>query len=408
MSVRIRLRANWPVFACLAVARAAAQSPVSMAPAGGARYVVPAAPPDSAPPAAAADSVQHSRTLTRFVTISRTPNGEWRELDLVMAPTLTYSPETGFGTGLGLVVSRLEGAPGSGQRPSTFQVSTQFTQEQQYTLTAQGDVWTRGNGYRFTYNATWARNPGKFYGIGDGNSARAEKYSPTVERLFAAAWKNVAPHFFVGTQALIEHVSLVVNDTGPLTSGSVPGQNGGNLVQLGLVASYDTRAPYYNPQHGLQANLTLARSARAIGSEYSYARATLDLRGYHEVFAGFVTAGQLWADAVRGAPPFDRVPKIGGSQLLRGVSYARYRDQGAMIAQGELRSPAWHRFGVVTFAGVGATGAGFDAVAADRFHFAGGFGLRYSLTEHDRLNIRIDRGWGRASSGTYFTINEAF
>ena len=51
--------------------------------------------------------------------------------------------------------------------------------------------------------------------------------------------------------------------------------------------------------------------------------------------------------------------------------------------------------------------AAFKADAA-LFHFAGGVGLRFALKDDDRLNIRIDRGWGRGTSGTYFTIGEAF
>ena len=354
------------------------------------------------------DSVRRTRKLGRIVTIDHTPMGDVRETDFVVAPTVSYSPETGFGGGAGLVLSRLVGDHLPDQRPATFQASLQLTQNEQYTITTTADIWTRHDRYRFTYEATVSHFPKLFFGIGPSTASAGEKWSPTRARVAGAAWVNVRSHVYVGLQGLAEHLTLSVNDTGPLMSGAVPGQLGWNVALVGVMASYDSRAPYYFPTHGALANLTLLRADRAIGSEFGYTRATLDMRAYRGLGGGHVLAGQLWADAASGTMPFDRMPQLGGAAILRGMWDGRFRDQGAMAMQGEYRSAAWHRVGVVTFAALGAVGSSVAAFEPSMFHFAGGVGLRIALTDDDRLNLRIDRGWGRGTSGTYFTIGEAF
>ena len=59
-------------------------------------------------------------------------------------------------------------------------------------------------------------------------------------------------------------------------------------------------------------------------------------------------------------------------------------------------------------AGLGSVAPSLREFQSDLFRTAGGIGLRYALTTGDRLNIRVDHGWGRAVSGTYFTVGEAF
>ena len=107
--------------------------------------------------------------------------------------------------------------------------------------------------------------------------------------------------------------------------------------------------------------------------------------------------------------PFDRMPTLGGSVMMRGMNDGRFRDRNMMAMQTEYRSPVWfNHIGVVAFAAVGAVAPSVQMFEAPLFHATGGVGLRWALTKGDRLNLRIDRGWGRATAGTYFTVGESF
>ena len=364
-------------------------------------------PDSTAPKAFPSDSVRRTRKLGRIVTVDHTAMGDVRTSELVFAPTAFYAPETGFGGGAGLVYSRLVGDHDPDQRPSTFQGALQVTQEQQYTVSSVGDIWTKSDRYRFQYEAIWSHFPQLFFGIGPSSPADGQRWEPTLQRLAGAAWENVRPHLYIGVQAMAEHEAVALSDPGSLTTGVVPGQLGWTVAQLGVMASHDTRDPYYFPYRGVVLNATLIHADPAYGSEFTYTRATLEMRAFHSLGYG-VLAGHAWVDAVAGDVPFDRLPQIGGAYIVRGMWDGRFRDKSAMALQGEYRSPAWHRLGFVTFAAVGAVAPSLTTIDASLFHFAGGAGLRFALTGDDRLNLRIDHGWGRGTSGTYFTIGEAF
>lgn len=353
-------------------------------------------------------TVYHSRHPGRIITVDHTPGGDLRTTETVFAPTLFYAPETGFGGGGGLVRSVLLGTHDHDQRPSTIQVSGQVTQEQQVTAYVVGDLWSRGNGWHATFEATYSHYPQKFFGVGARSPDYAQVWAPTLERAAGSVSRKLHENLYAGGQLLVEHEVVSVRDTGILLSGRVPGQLGWNIVQLGGLAQYDTREPYYFPLRGNLALLSLWHANPAWGSEFQYTRATLDLRHYEGLGHGQVLAAQLLMDGVLGAIPFDRMPQLGGMTILRGLWDGRLRDQGMVALQAEYRSGAWHRIGCTAFASTGSVASSLRDLASRDFRVAGGVGLRFALTDDDRLNVRIDRGWSNGTSGTYFTLGEAF
>jgi hypothetical protein len=44
----------------------------------------------------------------------------------------------------------------------------------------------------------------------------------------------------------------------------------------------------------------------------------------------------------------------------------------------------------------------------DNLKYSFGGGLRYTMNESERVNIRLDYGFGRGSSSFYFSVTEAF
>lgn len=353
-------------------------------------------------------AVFHSRHAGRIVTVDHTPGGDLRTTETVFAPTAFYAPETGFGFGGGLVRSVILGDHDHDQRPSTLQVSGQLTQEQQVTVYTVGDFWTRHNAYHLTFELTYSHYPQKFFGLGPQSPDFPEGWAPTLERAAMAVSHKFRENLYAGFQALVEHEVVAITDTGFLTSSAVPGQLGWNIVQLGALAQFDTREPYYFPLSGNLALISTWFSNRTFGSEFGYARATLDLRHFQPLGAGHVFAIQLLVDGVLGTIPFDRLPQLGGVTILRGLWDGRLRDRGMVALQTEYRTAAWHRFGATVFVSTGTVAESMRDIASRDFRVAGGFGLRFALTDDDRLNVRIDRGWSKGTSGTYFTLGEAF
>ena len=336
---------------------------------------------------------------------------------VIASPLVIYSPETGYGGGAGLVWVRASDTPG--QRPTTYQTSFLATETSQFSFVANADYWAEGNQNRFTSELTVQRAPTKFFGIGPyANMDPAEKFVPSTVRLILTAQHRVLPKLFVGLRYFFDVTKLGDIKAGPIRNGTVPGAPKGWFVStLAVQATYDTRDRYYFPLHGSQVLVQLNRADPILGSELNYWRGVIDARWY-QAFAGeHVLALQWFADGTAGgSPPFERMPRLGGKDLVRGFFQGRFRDAFATAFTAEYRSAPWFnqktdlfwRLSGVAFLSTGTVAPHIRDFMMQNFQVAGGIGLRISLTKPDRLNLRIDRGWGPGSTATYFTVGEAF
>ena len=119
--------------------------------------------------------------------------------------------------------------------------------------------------------------------------------------------------------------------------------------------------------------------------------------------ASHVLAVQGYMNVINGEPPFYMLSLLGGQYLMRGYYEGRYRDKNMLAVQMEYRLPRWKR--------IGATG--FVAPATSNFALknlkpSAGLGLRYLLVPVEKINLRLDLGWGKDSSGFYLAMAEAF
>jgi hemolysin activation/secretion protein len=109
-----------------------------------------------------------------------------------------------------------------------------------------------------------------------------------------------------------------------------------------------------------------------------------------------------------GNVPFRYLSALGGTDIMRGYYAGRYRDKNLIALQSEFRFPLFWRFGMVVFASIGEVS---DKILVYRFKtvkYGIGTGLRFALKPHEKLNLRIDFGWGNQSFASYLTVTEAF
>ena len=79
-----------------------------------------------------------------------------------------------------------------------------------------------------------------------------------------------------------------------------------------------------------------------------------------------------------------------------------------LASEVELRQWIWRRFGGVVFAGLGQVAPAIDEFKSDALLWSVGLGIRFQLTEKNRLNYRTDLAWGRNGFQFYFSLSEAF
>ena len=103
-----------------------------------------------------------------------------------------------------------------------------------------------------------------------------------------------------------------------------------------------------------------------------------------------------------------RMATIGGDRLLRGYARSRYLAKNVVATQAEYRFPVWRRFSMVAFTGVGDV---FDKTAdleLDKLKYTIGTGLRFALNPEEKINIRVDAGYGREGINFFVVLGEAF
>lgn len=333
---------------------------------------------------------------------------------LVPLPVLFYQPETG--TGFGAIASyyfRLGDASARGEtRTSYVSLMAIRTVKEQTILWLQGDVFPAGGRYRMTGEGGYSRFPTKYWGIGNETPAAAEEdYTPDTFKLTMDVQRRLSSNWYAGPTMAVTHRRLVETAPGGVLE-SASGLHAASLrvVGVGGVLAHDSRDNTVFPRAGGFDQVRFVAFPGALGSEFEYATLTGDVRRYVSPAPGHVVAVRALVMATVGDLPFDLLPKVGGDVLLRGYYDGRFRDGQLVALQGEYRSPALWRFGVVGFVAAGQVRPAFDDFRLDAFKTTVGAGLRMQLSRREGLNIRADYGWGLDvhEGGFYLAIGEAF
>lgn len=333
-----------------------------------------------------------------------------RKSSWLALPILFYTPETRLGGGgATLYTFRFRGEPET-SNPSQLQLGVAYTQEQQilsylpFQLYFQQEKWWLVGElgyYRYIY---------RFFGIGNNTPQEEEIYQANYPRLRLDVLRQVKPQLYLGLRYWFDNYQIVERDSaGRLVEQIITGQNGGVVSGLGLVLNRDSRDRIFFPSRGNLIQFTLFTNQKALGSDFNYSRITVDASQYFHFGKEKILAVNGVLDFLFGDPPFQQLALIGGPKKLRGFFEGRFRDKKLWILQTEYRMPVYRFIGIVAFAGVGSVAPNVGNFFSQSIHFAGGVGLRFRVSQKDKINIRLDLGVneeGRAFP--YLTVGEAF
>ncbi|MBC8152366.1 MAG: BamA/TamA family outer membrane protein, partial [Bacteroidetes bacterium] len=264
--------------------------------------------------------------------------------------------------------------------------------------------------YRYSYY---------FYGVGQRDIPR-ELYGVNFFETKLNAFRRIATlptggKLYAGIRYQYEDfgVTTVVPD-GLLTTGTVPGGRGSRRTAGGLGLFYDSRDEVFFPSRGIVADLTYLRnrwtqSGRTDDAPTQYDRYLAEISSYHAL-AGrkLILALNYVASFTAGTSPFNDLSQLGSSKRMRGFYEGRYRDRNLALLQSEMRFAIYKRLGGVVFGAVGLLGDNRQLLRSNDPKGAYGAGLRFTANRRDHVNIRVDYGVGKQSSGLYLTIGEAF
>ena len=327
-------------------------------------------------------------------------------------PYIYYTPETQFAFGAGGVVT-FHTQKDSLLNPSNLTFSGYYSTVKSYELSLISNLFFDKNRMASTIDIRYSNTVDRFYGIGgDSPDLGTEEY--IISTMGGIIDFQLPPALIISTRAgfAIEYRDYKIKDTknNPyLNSDSeYPGQQGGIVSGLGLIWVWDNRDQVFFPNYGGFTQVKALFYTKDLGSDFTFSWLEVDARRYWSFAPDKVLAVQSYLSSTGGSPPFFKLPALGGSSIMRGYFQGRFRDNNYFAFQAEYRQYIWRRLGFVLFAGAGDVTSVITGFQLTKFKPCIGAGLRFLFNKEQKINIRMDIGFGRDTNGVYFGIQEAF
>lgn len=340
-------------------------------------------------------------------------------------PIISASPETSLVLGaVGIFLYRRRGMTPETQL-SSIRVPISYTLNGQFRAKINSTYYSNSNKIIINATGQWFNFPLLFYGVGNDTQGSDEEIYTTQTLLVEMSFlKSIMRNFYVGLGYNYFQSDIIkFEPSGQLEQdGLIPGNTGSVTSGFHLILRYDSRDNNLCPASGFYADVKIANYEPAFGSEFDFTRLDLDLRKYFLPFGKHVLATQLVLANIWGDPSFETMALLGGKTIMRGHYEGRFRDNSLYAAQVEYRIPLvrsnWidirekipfrERWGLVGFFGVGDVASSFGDIDLSKIKTSIGVGVRYLVLPKERINVRIDLGFGTQHPGLYFNIREAF
>jgi outer membrane protein assembly factor BamA len=312
---------------------------------------------------------------------------------------------------------------------SVLGVGGLFTNNGSKGLALGGRIYFREDKYRLTIAGGGAKINADIYGIGNaaGNSDLFLPLTFKASAFIGEPLFRIHESVYVGARFQTRSINLLLNreDSDIPPSGTLPPELEAirnqiadffkqRTTSLGPRFQWDTRDNTYYPVKGFFLDSGIDLFGENIGSRWTYQYTKI-------VFNKYTTVAKNQVLAIRGmgcAAMGDHVPiydlcLFGTSSDIRGYTAGRYQDRRMFATQAEYRLTLpskgfMGRFGVVGFGGFGGVARSFGDMAWSDLLPGGGGGLRFRLTKSEKVNFRMDFGFGKNGHTFSMGLGEAF
>jgi hypothetical protein len=257
-----------------------------------------------------------------------------------------------------------------------------------------------------------------YFGIGYENNSTIEqgsetsRYNNQLFKVKPGVDIRIMPNLYLGAAYLFS--DFKVKEANPVMMADPNFMAfGPKILESGPIfsATFDSRDIVVNAYSGLFFNTSYYRSTSWLGGNQDFESYEFDTRFYQTLNRlGNTLAFRIYAKQAVGEVPYSAMTLIGSSDLLRGYLNGQYRDKTGLVLLGEWRymfldknhEPGKH--GMVAWLGTGSVGNNFR----DLNNWLPNAGIGYRFEVQPRMNVRVDFGIGKNSTGLYFNFSEAF
>lgn len=290
---------------------------------------------------------------------------------------------------------------------SSLSMFALYTAKHQFVIGAVPSIYFDGDNYLLEGKITYSNFLKRFYGIGNNSDKDdEEEYINRNHGVAIAFSRKIVKHLMAGIQYDLSDMTIQDTDNdGTLqyikTDGVISG--------AGFKLKFDTRNNNIYPTKGILFKADYLLYNNQFGSKYNYSKTKIDFRNYFYVYKSKILFSyQIYGEFNNGKVPIQQLASLGGQNLLRGYISGRYIDNILIAVQPEFKIKITNSLQLAIFSGIGNVYENLESINLRKIQFASGAGLRIKVKNNPRINFRIDVAASNQSTGTYFTIMEAF
>jgi len=301
-------------------------------------------------------------------------------------------------------------------RISSVSGSAIYTFLNQFTFNVTPKIFFHSSKWYLYSNLNFRNYPDYYFGIGNKSTNTKQAFTSQNISLLLQPQYNITKHLLIGALLSARFERVLTDSTFESNRDFIFQQFGRDgwepysLLNVGIVAAFDSRDNQFYPQKGIFAKTFFSASKAGWGSSYSLQEFSFDFRQFVPLFGSHVFAWQVYYDGIFGANgiPFELLPTVGGRDVLRGFRQGMYRENVLALAQAEYRLPIYKRLKAAVFCSVGDVMNSAD-YKIDKLKVAYGAGLRYRLNDA-RVHLRVDLAKNNYGDKLqfYITATEAF
>lgn len=331
-------------------------------------------------------------------------------IDWGVMPGPFYTPELGLGVGMAVVGMYRPDKSDHVSQNSTLSLSGFASSTGAFGLGLENYSFFADDAWRFYLSGALNDMPTYYWGTGfsagrdndDKQKYTSQEFSAKPDLLY-----RIAPNTYLGlgwSFSSVHAASIQDKDRGTLEREKA----GISVLSSGASATftYDTRDFVSNPQHGQLVNLTYTYYAPGLGSDTRFDSLDSRYALYHALDEKNVLAWEVDGRFTQGDVPWNMLPLLGSNNRMRGYYEGRYRDRNVVSTQIEYRRKLDWRHGIVGWLGTGTMGPNTRDLGQSAWLPSVGVGYRFEFKP--RMNVRLDLGVGKGSTGFYFQVGEAF
>ncbi len=338
-----------------------------------------------------------------------------RYVQIFPIPMASYSSETDWLIGLTKINSFRIGAEDQYDesiQPSQITALVYFTLNKQYKAVVTSNLIFGNNKYESFTQIMFVDFPNYYFGVGDYTKLEDMCWVETEHLSFEQSFGyRFNKKWYAGIRYNYDNYYKVdsVPDTEVCSFDfSELEKNKGVQSGLGFKISRETRDNRLNAQKGSFLFFEFMNYGKWIGSKFEYNSMIFDYRKFITPKKWLTIAGQLYAEAKFGNVPVQSLALMGGDNRMRGIYIGRFRDKTMIEGQVELRFPIYWIFSGTIFSGLGEVSPDLGAYTWRGIKWTYGAGLRLSVNEATRSNVRFDVGFFEHKPLFFFTFSEAF